>query len=79
GDRDRVTDPAGSFALVRRAAEAGASASAVRVEGGDHAMLRRARTWHRATGATVAALVTRIGGGLDPLPAERPGGEPDVL
>ncbi|WP_392972227.1 alpha/beta hydrolase [Streptomyces sp. LN245] len=79
GDRDRVTDPAESFALVRRAAEAGSSASAVRVEGGDHAMLRRAGTWHRATGATVAALVTRIGGGLDPLPAERPGGEPGVL
>ncbi|MFE2537944.1 alpha/beta fold hydrolase [Streptomyces sp. NPDC059371] len=79
GDRDRVTDPVESFALVRRAAEAGCSASAVRVEGGDHAMLRRARTWHRATGATVAELVTLIGAGLDPLPAERPGAEPGVL
>ncbi|MFF3886445.1 alpha/beta hydrolase [Streptomyces sp. NPDC001914] len=79
GDRDRITDPAASFALVRRAAAAGSSASAVRVEGGDHAMLRRARTWHRATGTTVADLVTRIGGGLDPLPAERSGGEPGVL
>ncbi|MFE4696099.1 alpha/beta fold hydrolase [Streptomyces sp. NPDC056738] len=79
GDRDRVTDPAESFALVRRALEEGSSASAVRVEGGDHAMLRRARTWHRATAATVAELVTRIRDGLDPLPAERPGGEPDVL
>lgn len=79
GDRDRITDPAESFALVRRAVESGCSASAVRVEGGDHAMLRRARTWHRATSATVAGLVTRIGGGLDPLPAERLGGEPDVI
>ncbi|MEU4083910.1 alpha/beta fold hydrolase [Streptomyces aureus] len=79
GDRDRVTDPAESFALVRRAAEAGSSASAVRVEGGDHAMLRRARTWHRATGATVAGLVDRIAEGLAPLPAERPGGEPGVI
>ncbi|MET8132567.1 alpha/beta fold hydrolase [Streptomyces sp. NPDC005251] len=79
GDRDRVTDPAESFALVRRAAEAGSSASAVRVEGGDHAMLRRARIWHRATGATVADLVARIDGGPDLLSAERQGGEPGVL
>ncbi|WP_315903675.1 alpha/beta hydrolase [Streptomyces rhizosphaerihabitans] len=79
GDRDRVTGPAESFALVRRAAEAGSSASAVRVEGGDHAMLRRARTWHRVTGATVADLVSRIDAGPDLLSVERPGGEPDVL
>jgi pimeloyl-ACP methyl ester carboxylesterase len=79
GDRDRVTDPAESFALVRRAAEAGCSASAVRVEGGDHAMLRRAGTWHRATGTAVADLVTRIGGGLDLPSAEQPGGETGVL
>ncbi|WP_406369186.1 alpha/beta fold hydrolase [Streptomyces sp. NBC_00647] len=79
GDRDRVTDPAASFALVRRADEAGCAASAVRVEGGDHAMLRRARTWHRATGSTVAGLLSRADGGLGPLLAEWPGGEPGVL
>ncbi|MEV8036042.1 alpha/beta fold hydrolase [Streptomyces sp. NPDC086182] len=79
GDRDRVTDPAESFALVRRAAEAGSSASAVRVEGGDHAMLRRARIWHRATGETVAGLVARIDAGPGLLSVERPGGESGVL
>ncbi|MEV6019058.1 MULTISPECIES: alpha/beta fold hydrolase [unclassified Streptomyces] len=79
GDRDRITDPAESFALVRRAVEAGSAANAVRVAGGDHGMLRRARTWHRVTAATVAGLVSRIAEGLDPLPAERSGGEPEVL
>ncbi|MFD8738651.1 alpha/beta hydrolase family protein [Streptomyces sp. NPDC059618] len=79
GDRDRITDPAESFGLVRRAVEAGSAASAVRVAGGDHAMIRRARTWHHATGTAVAGLVARLADGLDPLPAERPGAEPDVL
>ncbi|WP_405918036.1 alpha/beta hydrolase [Streptomyces sp. NBC_00728] len=79
GDRDRVTDPKESFALVRRAAEAGSSASAVRVEGGDHAMLRRARTWHRATGSAVADLVTRAVDGSGTLPVDEPGREPGVL
>jgi dienelactone hydrolase len=79
GDRDRVTDPAASFALVRRAEDAGSAASAVRVEGGDHAMLRRARTWHRATASTVAELVNRFGTGLGPFPAGWPGCESGVL
>lgn len=79
GDRDRITEPAASFALVRRAAKEGSAASAVRVAGGDHAMLRRARTWHRATGSAVAGLLSLAEGPDEALPAEGPNGEPGVL
>ncbi|MFG3168992.1 alpha/beta hydrolase [Streptomyces sp. NPDC048200] len=79
GDRDRITEPASSFALVRRAAKEGSSASAVRVAGGDHAMMRRARTWHEATGSAVAGLLSRADGPDERLPAEGPNGEPGVL
>ncbi|WP_329406385.1 alpha/beta fold hydrolase [Streptomyces sp. NBC_00704] len=57
GDRDRVTDPGESARYVRRAREAGARAGLVLVRGGDHAMLRRAGDWHRATASVVAQLL----------------------
>ncbi|OIJ68041.1 alpha/beta fold hydrolase [Streptomyces mangrovisoli] len=59
GDRDRVTDPAASLALVARARAAGARAEAVVVPGGDHALLRPLRYWHRAAGESVGALLAR--------------------
>ncbi|MFD5779021.1 alpha/beta hydrolase [Streptomyces sp. NPDC126933] len=63
GDRDRVTDPHGSTDLAARARAAGAEACAVLLSGGDHAMLRRAGTWHSlATGSVTAML------GMDPFP-----------
>jgi dienelactone hydrolase len=65
GDRDRVTDPAESIAFVRRARAAGSRAGVLLVRGGDHAMLRRYGTWHRATGSAVAELLR---------PTEPPGG-----
>lgn len=58
GDRDRVTDPAESIAFVGRARLAGSRAGVLLVNGGDHAMLRRGGTWHRATGSAVAELLT---------------------
>lgn len=64
GDRDRVTDPRESVELAARAREAGAEACAVLLPGGDHAMLRRAGTWHRLTTGSVTALL-----GMDPYPA----------
>lgn len=79
GDRDRITEPEASFALVLRAAKEGSAASAVRVAGGDHAMLRRARTWHQVTGSAVAGLLSRVDSPDAPLPAEGPNGEPGVL
>ncbi|MGW2619548.1 alpha/beta fold hydrolase [Streptomyces sp. NPDC001500] len=57
GDRDRVTDPGESARYVRRARRAGARAGLVLVDGGDHAMLRRAGDWHRATASVVAQLL----------------------
>ncbi|MEU9735131.1 alpha/beta fold hydrolase [Streptomyces sp. NPDC048002] len=57
GDRDRVTDPHASAAFVRHARAAGARADFVTMTGGDHAMLRRGRDWHRDVTAITLALL----------------------
>lgn len=57
GTRDRTTDPAASRDVARRARAAGAEAVWVPVSGGDHAMLRRASTWHSLTADSVAGLL----------------------
>ncbi|MFF8846931.1 alpha/beta fold hydrolase [Streptomyces sp. NPDC015127] len=64
GDRDRVTDPADTWALAARALAAGSEVCALPVSGGDHAMLRGAASWHALTTAAVTGLL-----GLGPLPA----------
>ncbi|MCX5207212.1 alpha/beta hydrolase [Streptomyces sp. NBC_00237] len=63
GDRDRTTSPRGTRELAARARLAGARACVIEVEGGDHAMLRRAGEWHTATGLLTAGLL-----GFTPLP-----------
>ncbi|TXS51682.1 alpha/beta fold hydrolase [Streptomyces sp. t39] len=63
GDRDRVTDPRGSWSVARRARAAGARTCALRMPGGDHAMLRGAGAWHTLTERLVTGLL-----GLAPLP-----------
>lgn len=63
GDRDRITDPRGSWELARRARAAGARSCHLTVPGGDHAMLRRAGLWHLSTAQTVRGLL-----GYGPLP-----------
>lgn len=63
GERDRVTDPRGSVALVARARAVGAEAGAVLLAHGDHAMLRRAGVWHALATSCVTALL-----GLGPFP-----------
>ncbi|MET9390531.1 alpha/beta family hydrolase [Streptomyces sp. NPDC006624] len=67
GDRDRVTSLAATAACVRRAREAAARAGMAVVGGGDHAMLRRPRCWHR-TAAAVTAHLLDPAGSPDPLP-----------
>ncbi|MFF5563328.1 alpha/beta hydrolase [Streptomyces sp. NPDC012623] len=62
-DRDRTTDPRGSVELAARAGDAGADACAVLLCGSDHAMLRRARTWHSLATGSVTALL-----GMNPFP-----------
>jgi dienelactone hydrolase len=57
GDRDRVTDPAATTAYGLRARAAGAAVAGIEVAGGDHAMLRRGRDWHRGAAGLVAALL----------------------
>ncbi|MHB9756831.1 alpha/beta hydrolase [Streptomyces sp. BYX5S] len=57
GDRDRVTDPQASVALVRRAVGVGARAGVSLVPGGDHAMLRDSARWHRAAASAVVDLL----------------------
>ncbi|QNE76344.1 alpha/beta fold hydrolase [Streptomyces finlayi] len=59
GSHDRVTSPRSSRALVGRARGAGARTCLVTVEGGDHAMLRRAPLWHELTAALVTGLLGR--------------------
>ncbi|MFF0744606.1 alpha/beta hydrolase [Streptomyces sp. NPDC004111] len=63
GDRDRTTSPRRTRELAARARTAGARACVVTVDGGDHAMLRRARTWHTLTTSVTLGLL-----GLAPLP-----------
>lgn len=69
GDRDRITSPTETAACVRRARDTAARSGMAVVEGGDHAMLRRARFWHRTTAAVVAHLLDPSGS-EDPLPEE---------
>jgi dienelactone hydrolase len=64
GDRDRVTDPRGSWELAAAARAAGAESCALRMPGGDHAMLRRAGVWHALTARLVTGLLR-----LGPLPS----------
>ncbi|MEU8888446.1 alpha/beta fold hydrolase [Streptomyces sp. NPDC048442] len=65
GDRDRTTSPRDTRDLAARARRAGARTCVVNIEGGDHAMLRRARTWHTLTAKVTAGLL-----GFVPLPPE---------
>lgn len=64
GDRDRVTNPRDSWHLADRARAAGAESCALRMPGGDHAMLRGARTWHTLAARLVTGLLR-----LGPLPS----------
>ncbi|KPI07516.1 hypothetical protein OK074_0226 [Actinobacteria bacterium OK074] len=57
GERDRVTSPADSADCVRRAQGTAARAGLAVIGGGDHAMLRRHRLWHRTAVALVAHLL----------------------
>lgn len=63
GDRDRMTDPHGSWELAVRARAAGARSCHLTVAGGDHGMVRRAGLWHTRTAQSVCGLL-----GLGPLP-----------
>jgi dienelactone hydrolase len=63
GDRDRMTDPRGSWEFAVRARAAGAASCHLTVPGGDHAMLRRAALWHTRTAQSVWGLL-----GYGPLP-----------
>ncbi|MFI5804674.1 alpha/beta hydrolase [Streptomyces sp. NPDC051561] len=63
GDRDRTTSPRATREFAARARGADARACVVGIDGGDHAMLRRAGTWHTlATSVTLGLL------GFAPLP-----------
>lgn len=56
-DRDRVTSAADSLEYAARAREVAGRVARLRVDGGDHAMLRRFGDWqHLVTGFALAAL-----------------------
>jgi dienelactone hydrolase len=57
---DRVTSPAATWAYARQAGKL-AAITAIEIQHGDHAMLRRASLWHR-----LAAEFTRSALGLPP-------------
>ncbi|WP_405686464.1 alpha/beta fold hydrolase [Streptomyces sp. NBC_00057] len=61
--RDRITSPRASQSFTGRARRAGAHACLVAIRRSDHAMLRRARTWHALTTRIATGLL-----GLAPLP-----------
>lgn len=66
GDRDRVTNPRASAGYAKAAAAYAESASYVIVRGERHAMLRRARLWHRlSTGFVLGALLGTSAEGTD--------------
>jgi alpha-beta hydrolase superfamily lysophospholipase len=59
GTRDRRTSPEGSARFVRRVDGVARSACFIPVPGGDHAMLRHFRRWHRITAEAVVAIAER--------------------
>ncbi|MFE2017795.1 alpha/beta hydrolase [Streptomyces sp. NPDC059499] len=61
--RDRVTSPQATQSLTARARRAGARTCLVTIRDSDHAMLRRAPSWHRLTADLVRGVL-----GLGPLP-----------
>jgi predicted esterase len=63
GTLDRVTSPTASRRFAERAREAGATVDYVAMRGEMHAMLLRARSWHRLTTTFVLDAL-----GLAPLP-----------
>ncbi|GAA5020780.1 alpha/beta hydrolase [Kitasatospora paranensis] len=65
GERDKVTDPAGTVDFAVRARAAGAHTAGYRVARSGHTLLHRAGLWHR----TAAVLTTGLLG-LHDLPAE---------
>ncbi|MEU5281737.1 alpha/beta fold hydrolase [Streptomyces asoensis] len=69
GARDRVTSPTDTADCVHRAQGTAARAGMAVIGGGDHAMLRRHRLWHRTTAAVVAHLLAPDAV-PDPLPEE---------
>lgn len=69
GARDRVTSPAATADCVHRAQATAARAGMAVIAGGDHAMLRHHRLWHRTTAAVVAHLLDPAAV-PDPLPQE---------
>jgi pimeloyl-ACP methyl ester carboxylesterase len=60
GDRDRVTDPAQTRAFAELARGV-TEVAAVSVAGGEHAMLRHARGWHRLAADFAAAAFSLRG------------------
>jgi len=60
GSADRVCSPADTWAYAERARAVGPVAT-IEIRNGDHAMLRRARRWHR-----IAAEFTRVSLALPP-------------
>ncbi|MEU3462894.1 alpha/beta family hydrolase [Streptomyces sp. NPDC006733] len=63
GTRDRTTSPRASRELTAQARRAGARTCHVTLRDSDHAMLRRAPSWHRLATAAVTGLLGRT-----PLP-----------
>ncbi|MCZ4121863.1 alpha/beta hydrolase [Streptomyces sp. H39-S7] len=63
GTRDRTTSPRASQTLTATARREGARSCLVTIGNSDHAMLRRAPSWHRLTTTLVTGLL-----GLAPLP-----------
>lgn len=64
GDRDRMTDSAGSLEYARRA-RAVTAVARFEVRGDGHAMLRRAGDWHRLVARFAAGML-----GIEPVPPE---------
>ncbi|SEM24971.1 alpha/beta hydrolase [Streptacidiphilus jiangxiensis] len=56
-DEDRVTPPGESLDLAARARTVGAQVARCVISGSDHAMVRRAPTWHRLTTLLTGALL----------------------
>jgi len=58
---DRVTSPAATWAYARQAAGP-AAVTAIELRSGDHAMVRRARLWHRLAGEFARCALARPAG-----------------
>ncbi len=69
GTADRVVPEPSTRPWLARAGQAGAQIESTLIEGGEHAMLRHLRRWHRLTVDGVRSVLSTAAGSVESVPA----------